>query len=77
MWNEIETAPANETILVCNPKEGNVPVVAKRVGRDWHNIGAVLVGYRVAQTPYLVPAPTHWMRWPEMPSSDSVDAPSL
>ena len=69
MWNEIKTAPANETVLVCNPNEGRVPVVAKRVGSEWLNIGAVPVGYRGDQTPRLYPTPTHWMHWPEMPTS--------
>lgn len=73
MWEEIVTAPANEIVLVCNPKEGNIPVIAKRIGQQWHNIGAIVVGYRAGQTPYLKPSPTHWMRWPSMPQAADSD----
>jgi hypothetical protein len=65
-WHPIETAPVRQIIIVCNPAEGFVPAIAKKVGNQWYNIGATLVG-RSAQECWLEPKPTYWMPVPEMP----------
>lgn len=65
MWHSIETAPSRQIVLVCNPKEGGVPVVAKLVGEIWYNIGAVPVGITTAY--HLEPEPMYWMPIQEMP----------
>lgn len=69
-WQPIETAPMNETVLVCNPSEGRIPVVAKRRVTGWINVGAVPVG-RTSQDYKLDPLPTYWQPLPASPSSST------
>lgn len=68
MWKPIEDVPSRQIVLVCNPVEGFVPVVAKKIGDQWFNVGAVPVG-RSSGDYKLEPTPTHWMPIPEMPAS--------
>jgi hypothetical protein len=65
-WQHIETAPDRKIVLVCNPKEGFVPAVAKRVSGQWYNIGVVLIGLTAADY-RLDPQPLFWMPIPDMP----------
>lgn len=65
-WQPIETAPSRQFVLVCNPSEGNLPVVAKRYDELWINVGAIPVGRSDGQHT-LDHAPTHWMPLPALP----------
>lgn len=63
-WQPISLAPADEVVLVANPDEGRMPVIAWRVGSDWWQFG--IYGQK------LRPDPTIWCRWPTMPKPDTV-----
>lgn len=60
-WQPIESAVADHVVLVCNPDEGTLPVVAMKVEDTWyqHDLRGTA----------LTPAPKFWMRWPKMPRS--------
>jgi hypothetical protein len=65
-WQPIETAPSRKIVLVSNPEEGDLPIVAKKVGGQWVNIGAI----PVTPAPHrftLEPEPTHWRPLPAPP----------
>lgn len=71
-WKLAESAPLMQTVLVCNPAEGKLPVVAKRYADGWTNVGMVPVGLEKMQPKNwkiydLVPPPTHWMPLPPGP----------
>lgn len=65
-WQPIDTAPDRKIVLVCNPDEGFVPVIAKKVSGTWFNVGLIPVGRSTADF-HLDPLPLFWMPIPEMP----------
>lgn len=69
-WRPIAEAPMNEIVLVCNPDEGRVPIVAKLMAVGWINIGVIPVG-RTSQDHKLEPEPTHYMPLPAPPKEST------
>jgi hypothetical protein len=65
-WRDIASAPLRTAVLVCNPKIGPLPIVAKRYASSWiaaHGNGRMLQD-----------DPTHWRPLPAPPKGGEHEA---
>ena len=67
-WQPIDTYPNdNSVVLVANPDEGTLPVIAWKVEDLWYH-------QDIMKKIPLDPQPTLWMAWPKMPRAGAVSS---
>lgn len=68
-WLPVALYPDDDSIvLVANPDEGRLPVVAWKVEDKWFR-------YDLSEREPLDPQPTIWTEWPKLPKASSVSRP--